>query len=251
MKVISYALFQGSEEMVFNYYLRGVYFNYRMNRLVYPSFHTWLMTTHELLDNELVVDFISNIAGIDQQAGHDKFHHSSTNSNNERCKLMLSRLEPIWITSATHVLCRDLDAITTYREAQAVNDWLKSGKPIHAILDNPAHGGIMGGMCGFDASFVRNKFKTWDDMVKGANLKNHGTDQNLLNKLFKPELVYWSGRVPHLQDNPLWESELTCRHIGAAGCVDMELLRFFQRFDPNPKWDEFEKRFKNICYWRQ
>lgn len=232
--------------MVFNYYLRGVYWNYRMNQLIYPEWLNVVVIDKGILGNTHTQMFLHDLGEESCNLVY-KFRDSE-----ERCKSMLWRLSPAFEShDITHVLCRDLDAITTYREAQAVNDWLRSGKPIHAILDNPAHGGIMGGMCGFDASFVRNKFKSWDDMVKGANLKNHGTDQNLLNKLFKPELVYWSGRVPHLQDNPLWESELTCRHIGAAGCVDMELLRFFQRFDPNPKWDEFEKRFKNICYWRQ
>ena len=54
---------------------------------------------------------------------------------------MLWRMIPIFEPADhySHVLCRDADAITTYREACAVTEWLASGKAVHALRDDPMH----------------------------------------------------------------------------------------------------------------
>ena len=68
----------------------------------------------------------------------------------------------------SHVLCRDADAITTYREACAVAEWLASGKTPHALRDDPMHTvPLMGGMSGFDCGKLRAAigFASWREMI--------------------------------------------------------------------------------------
>lgn len=48
------------------------------------------------------------------------------------------------------VLIRDADSVPTFREANAVREWLDSGLPFHTMHDHPAHADyrVMGGMWG-------------------------------------------------------------------------------------------------------
>lgn len=249
MKVISYSIFKDCPDHLFNYYQRGLYFNLRMNRLLYPD---WVNYIHcadynhiEFLlpedDNELFSSFI--------------FNWSYTYKS--RCESMLWRMHPAWSQSVTHFICRDSDAITTYREMKSVMRWIESGKDAHGMNDSPAHGGlhIMGGMCGFKAEVIRNHFPTFESLIQGYDLTQHGSDQQLLMERVYPlvkDSFYFDAEPQRYYDNPLWESDLTCRHIGSAGVVEMELLRFFERHDPdNDKFIEFEKSNTDLFYWRK
>lgn len=265
MKCVSYSLFGDPNSFEFPFYLRGVYFNARMNRLIYPGWNTFIYVSdvvfneHQDLLIEIGQIFCVNILEVEESS---------------RCESMLWRICPVYDPSnISHILCRDADAITTYREAQAVQEWVDSGLGFHGITDDPAHTiPIMGGMCGFRTDIFKATFPeydTFDKLISGANLKDHGSDQNLLMKKIWPKaksnmmLHAFQGckekvtinkysvnnQIPGV--NPkLWESNLTCRMIGSPGVVDFELLRFFKRFDNNPKYDEFESRYPETFYWR-
>jgi hypothetical protein len=251
MKLICYSLFNGKKEKFEKLaYIRGFYFNVRMNRLIYPSWNTYLAIDQSTYDQyKLLFDRLNIIINV--------FGHAP-----QLCEGMLWRMYPIWSEGVSHILCRDSDAITTYREAQLVNIWQLSDSAIHAILDNHAHGGLMGGMVGFKTEYFKSKFHSWDEMVNGSNLSKHGSDQNLLNTKVLPSVrdkVMWSNATgldgnswPKLPgvDQKLWESNLTCRHIGSAGVVEMETLRFFKRFDSgDSKWIDIERLYPEIFYW--
>lgn len=250
MKVISYSLFGAdrfdeNNRFVFMAYLRGLYFNLRMNKLVYPGWETLVevdRTTYNSYSSYfLALESLGLLFGRIQDSA-------------PLCNSMLWRMQACFYRDVACVLCRDTDAITTYREAQAVNSWRRTSKDIHAILDNPAHSGLMGGMVGFDAFFIRNRFNSWDDIIRDTDLKKHGSDQNLLNKIFAKDQdkIFWSINPPASDYRIKYaESDLTCRHIGSAGVVEMELLRFFQRHDNDGKWNEFEREFSEIMYWRR
>src|SRR5688572_8653466 len=148
MKLICYSLFNGKKEKFEKLaYIRGFYFNVRMNRLIYPSWNTYLAIDQSTYDQyKLLFDRLNIIINV--------FGHTPA-----LCEGMLWRMYPIWQEGITHVLCRDSDAITTYRESQAVESWLHSGMLAHAILDNPAHSGLMGGMVGFRSTIKDKIFK--------------------------------------------------------------------------------------------
>jgi hypothetical protein len=250
MKLICYSLFNGKKERFEKLsYIRGFYFNVRMNRLIYPDWNTYLAVDQSTYDQyKLLFDRLNIIINV--------FGHTPP-----LCEGMLWRMYPIWSEGVSHILCRDSDAITTYKEAQYVEAWLKAGKGVHAIHDNQAHGGLMGGMVAFKTEVIKNHFHSWEEMITGSNLSKHGSDQDLLNQKIEPKLrkeIYLSDyhylssqNFPNITgiDAKLWESNLTCRHIGSAGVVEMETLRFFKRFDNDSKWIEIEKLYPEIFYW--
>lgn len=265
MKVISYSIFRAPcEKFEFMAYLRGLYFNWRMNNLLYPDWKTYITVSRSVQQeySNFFFNLKANGVWID---GH---------ADAALCRGMLERMYPVLMSESlgiTHVICRDADAITTYKEALAVNDWINSGLGFHGITDNPAHSiPMMGGMVGFEVNHFKQIFPQWkslDDMTKRFNLSKRGSDQQLLMADIYPKAkdnmmghffdgckeqvkitkhsVY--GRMPGVDPN-LWESDLTCRHIGSAGVIDMEVLRFFKRFDKTD-YSEFEKEHSDILYW--
>lgn len=265
MKVISYSIFKADcKPFEFMAYLRGLYFNVRMNRLIYTD-PTWLTLIHVSIP---VYDrYTKFFARLEQTFGVRVFYEMDSSI----CESMLWRMKPIFYENASRVICRDADAITTYKEAQAVQEWMDSGLGFHGITDNPAHSlPMMGGMVGFRVDHFRATFPEWtsfEKMIKGHDLSKRGSDQDFMMKKIYPKAKdnmmghFFDGcrektkihtrtvqcQVPGV-DPRLWESNLTCRHIGSPGVVDMETLRFFQRFDKTD-YSEFEKEFSDICYW--
>lgn len=270
MKAISYSIFfpenlTEKNKFEFMAYLRGLYFNARMNKLLYPN---WV--THITVDDLLLKEFGFYFNSL------TLFFGVKINAIKSAplCESMLWRMLPVFSGEYTHVLCRDADSITTYKEAQAVNEWLQSGLGFHGITDNPAHTQpMMGGMVGFDVEQFKKtlpQFTSFQEMIKDQNLSERGSDQVFMRNHIYPNVRhkmfchYFSGLkhsdeaickydvsmpVPNVSPR-FWESNLTCRHIGSAGVVEMELLRFFQRHDPQ-QYDDFEQEFKQICYWKQ
>lgn len=251
-RIVSYSIFGSrtipkEEKWLLYIYLRGLYFNVCMNALIYPD---W--TSHVEIDSGTYSDYNHFFNWLSDNYGMTY----NINVAEPRCKAMLWRLKPIW-NDTDIVLCRDADAITTWREKrQAVDVYLNltaygDCPPVHNILDNPAHSGIMGGMCGFKSSEIRKKWGSWEIMMQTKkDFKDHGSDQSYLNSIFNPDMVYYSNITgkPSIQGDPLWESDLCCRHIGSAGIVEMETIRFFRRLGLE-KVGDFAKRYPEIFNW--
>lgn len=258
--VLSYSLFGDPSSFEFGFYLRGIYFNARMSRILYPDVITWIN-----LDLDVYYKYEDFFLELNQLIGL-KFY---TLEHEQRCKSMLWRLLPMYLEmDATHVLCRDADSVSTYREANCVYEWLQSGLPYHAINDNDAHAGLMGGLVGFRSEdFKRDTgYTSFEQMIQGQDLRKHGSDQNFMNKYIHPkikhglfmhrlkgqgieakrtETVVPSGHV----DKKYRYSDLISRYIGSAGVIDFELLRWFKDNAPDPKFDAFEKKYSEIFYW--
>lgn len=262
-KYICYSLFNGSAAPFENRaYLRGMYFNLRMNNLIFPD---W--TTHLEIDRETYTRY----QGLfDWLVANATLHLNINETTPPLCEGMAWRMKPIFYPDVSHILCRDTDSITTYREALTVQYWLESGKKCHALNDNRAHSGLMGGMIGFDCSWIKATMEanSWDDLIRGWDLSQRGSDQNLLNQRFlfriKDDLLLQGGNalqftIPDVYSElplpgvpyRLWESNLIPRHIGSAGFNELEALRFFIRFDLyNWKYVDIEKAFPHIFYWQ-
>lgn len=272
MKKISYALFGEKEKtpensFLYYAYMRGLVWNVKMNKLIYPD---WI--SHVEVD-------VHTFSKYDNVFNALRIHYGMTiniNPAEPLCKAMLWRMKPIFEEGVEKVLCRDADAITTYREALMVEFWSDYGRGVLLIADNPAHQNmLMGGMCGFESAYFKRTFgwKTFEEMMSVANedFNTHGTDQNFLAKNIMPSVIYdTQAFLPEYQSvmpgqlsmhipaeaqlrnvNPvLWESNLTCRHIGSAGVVDLETIRFFKRFDNEiPEMKAMELCYPEIFYW--
>lgn len=264
MRVISYSLFGDPSSFEFNWYLRGAYFNIRMNRILLPEFHTIIHTTPELIEK-----YYSFWQGLGQL--NKKLTIQEQDNNPQRCEGMLWRMIPLFEESIELVLCRDLDSVITYREALCIYEWLSRKEAFHAINDNSSHAALMGGLTAFKSNEFRQatKYKSFAEMIKGLDLSQHGSDQNFLNKSVLPKisnnllLHKLSGagctasttltRVPPSGpiDKKLWTSDLVSRYIGTAGVIEFELMRFFRSMDPDPKCDSFEKLFPTLFYWQR
>jgi hypothetical protein len=258
MKVLSYSLFGDPSSFEFPFYLRGVYLNARMNKILFPDMRMFLHFSVDGGYGGMIEDMckFANIEGFYMK-------------KDQRCASMLWRMRPLFMNNVTHVICRDLDSVSTYREALCTYEWLQSGFPYHAINDNAAHGGLMGGMVAFRSEDFKKDtgYKSFDQMIKGVDLKLHGSDQNFMNRAILPKIkgklflhnlkgagcpaavvkteVPASGPV----NKKYQHADLISRYIGSAGVIDFELLRWFKANDPDPKWDAFEKKYSDIFYW--
>ncbi len=272
MNVISYSLFGAREltfnKWLFNAYVTGFYWNVRMNKLLFPGWRT-----HVEIDSGTYSLYDTLINGL-----HEFYGISfGINPVSPLCKSMLWRMKPCFWDDADYVFCRDADALTSYREGEMMNHfiYLAQRDPeihIHSVTDNKSHTlPIMGGMCGFDAKFIKEKFVSWDGFVGGESLTERGSDQDfLMKKIHRPYshnfmghyLKGYLGRGEKVCDHipirelmpevkqELWESNLCSCFMGSAGVNNMETIRFFQRFSEDT---EFEKdialRYKEIFYW--
>lgn len=279
MKSISYSLFgygNKEEESGFNFnsYLRGLFLNLRLNRLIYPD---WVTIIH--LDSPTYLNYQELFDSICSNNVKIKVNPSAP-----LCEAMLWRLQPIWdkneIGSAlySHVICRDLDSPTTYREAQAVKYWINRDKAAHTITDSVSHNlPMLGGMIGFVPKYFteRTGWKTWQDMKASfTDLSIKGSDQTFLNSYVYPKFAqhgndsitqhYVLGMAntflsdchnfiqPMELDVPfiLNESNSVCGHIGAAGWYETAMFKFLRKY-----WGDFsdlleiESKYKDIFYW--
>lgn len=281
MKAVSYALFGYGKKppescFEFNSYCRGLMINIRVNRIVFPGWVNVLNldastynSPYKPLFDWLVSKGIMKI-NICKDA--------------PLCMAMLWRLKPIfdkdengnWLY--THVLCRDIDSVCTYRDAQAVAQWIQEDKTIHCITDSVSHNiPMMGGMIGFRPHYVTERLgvKNWQQMVNLGSFdwNRKGTDQDFLNKYVYPKcsdsatehfvkgmrhnLKEEDGRHYSIPDieigvDPLYkELDLVCGHIGSAGYYEIQMVKFLCEVDPyRGEYKEIENQFKNLFYWR-
>ena len=117
----------------------------------------------------------------------------ATRPTQGKCENMLWRLFPAWTFDVSYIFSRDLDALPTWKERSAVEEFISSDFETHTIIDNPAHAGIMGGLCGFKAHKLRNMFSTFEKFISYAKFSDerwaqHGADQDYLNGKLAPYL---------------------------------------------------------------
>lgn len=268
-KIISYSLFGAREltfnKWLFNAYVTGLYWNVRMNKLIYPD---W--TTHVNVDSGTFSMYDTLIKGLQEFYGIT----FDVNPPSVRCMSMLWRMKPIFEQDVEYVICRDADALTSYKEAQCVSEFVATGMDVHGITDNTAHSiPVLGGLCGFRGEPMRERYGSWEKMIGETRvpINDHGTDQNFLMQNVYTDFKYrYFGHILnhnlHIQDSEivrripdvtldgvdpkLWESNLCACFMGSAGVNNMETIRFFQRFSQDT---EFEKdialRYREIFYW--
>lgn len=281
MKAISYSLFGYGKErhkdsFDFNSYLRSAMVNVRVNRIVYPG---WVNIIN--MDNST---FESPFKPIFQWLESKGLIKISICKDAPLCLAMLWRLKPVfefkhpdW--AYTHVLCRDIDSVCTYREAQAVQQWIQEDKTIHCITDSISHNiPMMGGMIGVRPEYLtmRLEVNSWQQLVNLGTFEwnRKGTDQDLLNKFVYPKcsdsstehfvlgmkqtIKEGDGRhysIPDIEINvdPVFkELNYVVGHIGAAGYYETQMVHFLRHVDPyRSEYAEIEKQFKNIFYWRE
>lgn len=193
-KAISYSLFGYGKEkhpngFTFDTYLVGLMLSIRLNRLVFPDWENVLETDNSTYTAfEPLFKYLAdrNILQIEQNPDGAKL-----------CEAMLWRLKPaFWVDKFgkwefSHVLCRDLDSLHTYREAQAVQVWINNDKAMHAITDSVSHDVyLLGGMIGIRPDHFTSKtnIQSFSGLMSLCNidLSAKGSDQTFLNSVIYP-----------------------------------------------------------------
>lgn len=198
---ISYSLFGYNRERYANCfdfasYLRGLHLNIRFNRIIYPGWKTILNLDHATYNSpyKKIIDWHVSKGYLEINLCPD---------NEKLCKAMLWRLKPIFDYDHpefryTHVICRDLDSIATYREAQMVQQWIEENKTIHCITDSVSHNiPMMGGMVGIMPGYFNGRLGLqkdpqykWDELLAMADdidYNRKGSDQDFLNRIVYPK----------------------------------------------------------------
>lgn len=286
---ISYSLFGYNRERYANCfdfasYLRGLHLNIRFNRIIYPGWKTILNLDHATYNSPY-----KKI--IDWHVSNDYLEINLCPDNEKLCKAMLWRLKPIFDYDHpefryTHVLCRDLDSIATYREAQMVQQWIEEDKTMLCITDSISHNiPILGGMCGFSPGYFNGRMNLtldpeykWDELMSRANdidYNRKGSDQDFLNSIVYPfcaessteffikgmphNLAEGNGRHYKLDesidigiDDKFKQTNLLAGHIGASGFYEAPTMKFLYWEDPyKDDYAELEnmEEFRHIFYW--
>lgn len=280
MKAVSYSLFGYSQQQHkdcfdFNSYLRGLQVNIRVNRIIYPGWHNIINIDKRSYESPYkpIYDWLENKKLIKINLCKDA----------PLCMAMLWRMKPIfdqdekddWVY--THVICRDIDAVGTYREAQAVAQWIQEDKTIHCITDSISHNiPMMGGMVGFRPHYLTSRIdvRTWQKLINLGTFDwtTKGTDQSFLNKFIYPKcsdsatehfvkgmrhnIAEADGRHYSIPDieidvDPVYkELDLVCGHIGSSGYYEAQMVKFLRELDPyRSEYKEIEKQFPTIFYW--
>lgn len=194
-KAIAYALFgyeKGRYDGCFSFdsYLSGLLLSIRMNRLVYPGWENYVVT------DESTFRAYENVFNALEQNGSITLELAGSNA--ELCEAMLWRMKPLFTKDVKgdfkydYVLCRDLDSLSTYREAQAVQMWINNGKAAHAITDSVSHTiPMLGGMIGFVPGSFRTRINvpSYEDLMRSCrfDLSKKGADQRFLNSFIYPK----------------------------------------------------------------
>ena len=153
------------------------------------------------------------------------------------CSSMAWRMRPIWDEAVSHVLCRDIDSLVTWREKKAIDRWVTSGHAVHAIHDSVSHTGLMGGMVGFNTSKVRDRMPRPPEYMP-----THGDDQRWLNSyvepLFRSDTLYDDTRSLGPREDP---RDMWCNGVGLAFHVDPYVAFIQSNRHYCPKIDEIER----------
>ena len=281
MNAISYSLFGYGRKTPdncceFNSYLRGLMVNIRVNRILYPG---WMNVIH--LDNSTYESPFKQIFNWLDAKGLIKIVICK---DAPLCLAMLWRMKPLFEIDSKqdfvydYVLCRDIDSICTYREVQAVTQWISEDKTAHCITDSVSHNiPMMGGMIGFRPKYITERLSCskWTEMVNMGTFdwNRKGTDQDFLNKFVYPNvadsvtehfvlgmrhnLKEEDGRHYSIPDieipiDPLFKCINDCAgHIGASGYYETPMVKFLTTVDPyRSDYKEIEKKFTQLFYWQ-
>lgn len=274
MKAISYSIFAPSKDnwADLETYLRGLAINLRLNKLLYPL---WTTVLH--LDKSTYSAYQNLFDGY-VKCGRFQFRICD---DAPLTKAMLWRMKPIFEKDqhTNHVwdavLCRDLDSPTTYREVQAVEQWISSGKAAHAITDSSSHViPMMGGMVGFIPKHFKDyaSFSSWEEMFKDSrrDFSVKGADQDFLCNEIYPMFISY-GRDSMMQHyflgmrNTYINGFLTCdcrrddSTYHKAGCPLNIKVSISNEFESTndlcghigaagaymPIWDAFERKYRD------
>lgn len=272
---ISFSLFGYKGDLSDGYpfasYMRGLSFNLKMAEIIYPSWRVHLFvdrTTYEAFKPY----FDYHVEGERLDLFIDE--------PSQLCEMMLHRMIPVFL-KYDRVLCRDVDSLLSYRERQAVEYWISTGRVVHAMTDSVSHTvALMGGMIGFMCKEFRDIIgaHSYSEFLNlGRNQKidynKKGADQEFLNRVIHPKIAHtmvehyllgmpnsFRGEYHNtIKDIPLADIPESAResnhlifHLGQSGFAHEAALKFFDHMFTEERKEYYaniENQYKQIHYW--
>jgi len=130
-KVISYSLYGTAEK-----YLSGALRNVQQALELYPGWVPRFFVGQSVRQGLVDALRSSGAEVVRMEGGEDS-------------SAMFWRYRPFFDPEVSTVIVRDTDSRLSVREAQAVNEWIDSGRGFHIMRDHPAHFcAILGGLWG-------------------------------------------------------------------------------------------------------
>lgn len=256
-------------------FIQGLVINIRVNRILYPNWLTVLnIDARSYSPYRKLYDWLQSkgLILINIQPDDEPL----TRAMLWRLRTVVSYNHPDW--DYTHVLCRDVDAVPTYREAQAVQQWIQEGTTGHCITDSISHNiPMMGGMIGFKPADFGSRMglnaeKAWGQLMQmGSDIdfSRKGADQDFLCRYIYPRvadsctehfvlgmkqtIAEGNGRHYSIPDvevehvDPIYKcTNDFAGHIGAAGYYPIT-LNFLKHSDPyREEYESIARQFPNI-----
>lgn len=165
-KVISFCLWGNNPK-----YTIGAIKNAELATTIYPE---WICRYY--VGRSVPLDIVENLSKRSNVELIKMDQDGSWNS-------MFWRFYPISDPDVEVMLSRDCDSRLSIREKECVDEFLKSDKMFHAMIDHPWHGGIMGGMWGAKRGILKNMVEMTNNWTKTDAWQ---TDQSFLNAVIRP-----------------------------------------------------------------
>lgn len=283
-RAIAFSLFgydrtESKDTFPFEVYLRGLQYNIRIARVLYPNWDIVVNMDHATYASKYqkYFDWLQNHGFIKIVLHQD--NQPLTLAMLWRLHTVFTYTHPEWVY--THVICRDIDSVPTFREAQAVQQWIQEGKACHGITDSVSHNiAMMGGMIGFAPGAFSSIMgvNSYEDLMRlgsGYNFKAKGTDQTFIRDVIYPKvcrditehfvlgmvhnLPEANGRhysIPDIDIDNVSREFQECTnamagHCGAAGCYEPPTIKFLNHIDPyRNEYAEIEKAYPRLFFWR-
>lgn len=198
-KLISFSLYGLDKK-----YRRGMIENIRLAPIIYPGWQVILF--HDGLNNDIAEE-------VDKAGGNSRFCGDSAIHLGMFWRFLAAGYE------ASHIIFRDVDSRLNTKEADAVADWIHSGKLLHCMHDHRYHSDIMqGGMWGVVGGQFNDIRQLIIDWTK--NQPQHwGSDQHFLRDCVWSRIGHSCLRhssVPHSQTYVPFPSNLAdpARFVG-------------------------------------
>lgn len=123
----------------------------------------------------------------------------------ESNEMMYYRFTPMFEDDVKYFLSRDADSRADAREFEMVQNFIKSGKTLHSILDQGSHHNICGGMFAADVQKLREyRLKSFnefiDPRIQKEGFVRRGSDQTWLRMFFSPVVNKYDAYVSLNED---------------------------------------------------
>lgn len=197
-KVITYCLFGNKLK-----YCHGIIEAVLSCNLIFLDWEVWVYYSNgKQKVPESVIKVLSNL-----NCKLIPFAESNT-CKGEDIEGMMWRFAPLGDESVDVWLCRDADSRSSFREKKMIDEFLKSDKAIHSILDHHCHGNLMGCNFGIHNTRVRERYPekiidmtTYIPELASKKEIRRGYDQNWIGDHFMSVMRNKKDVLVHLSNN--------------------------------------------------